>query len=58
MELGKKGVFWFTDTLSPVQLIELAQRTEELGYAVLWYPEALSYDASASEVFCWRIQND
>src|SRR4051812_36506838 len=44
MELGKKGVFWFTDTLSPVQLIELARRTEELGYAVLWYPEALSYE--------------
>src|SRR6476660_7117786 len=44
MELGKKGVFWFTDTLSPVQLIELAQRTEELGYDVLWYPEALSYE--------------
>src|SRR3954467_2343248 len=44
MELGKKGVFWFTDTLSPAQLIELAQRTEELGYAALWYPEVLSYE--------------
>ena len=44
MELGKRGVFWFTDTLSPVQLIELAQRTEELGYAALWYPEVLSYE--------------
>jgi hypothetical protein len=26
----KKGVFWFTDALSPAQLVELAQRTEEL----------------------------
>jgi alkanesulfonate monooxygenase SsuD/methylene tetrahydromethanopterin reductase-like flavin-dependent oxidoreductase (luciferase family) len=26
-------------------LIELAQRTEQLGYAALWYPEALSYES-------------
>jgi hypothetical protein len=24
MDLGQKGVFWFTDALSPTQLIELA----------------------------------
>ena len=40
-----KGVFWFTDALSPTQLIELAQRTEQLGYTALWYPEALSYES-------------
>jgi probable F420-dependent oxidoreductase len=45
MDLGQRGVFWFTDTLSPVQLVELAQRTEELGYAALWYPEALGYES-------------
>src|SRR6478672_11792060 len=39
MDLGQKGVFWFTDALSPAQLVELAQRTEELGYAALWYPD-------------------
>jgi alkanesulfonate monooxygenase SsuD/methylene tetrahydromethanopterin reductase-like flavin-dependent oxidoreductase (luciferase family) len=39
MDLGQKGVFCFTDALSPTQLIELAQRTEELGYVALWYPE-------------------
>jgi probable F420-dependent oxidoreductase len=38
-------VFWFTDALTPTQLIELAQRTEELGYAALWYPEVLSYES-------------
>jgi hypothetical protein len=27
MGLGQKGVFWFADTLSPAQLVELAQRT-------------------------------
>ena len=45
MELGKLGVWCFTDTLTPAQLTELAQRTERLGYAALWYPEALSYES-------------
>lgn len=45
MELGKLGVWCFTDTLTPAQLTELAQHTERLGYAALWYPEALSYEA-------------
>ena len=35
MDIGKKGVFWFTDTLNPTQPIELAQRTEQLGYRVV-----------------------
>jgi alkanesulfonate monooxygenase SsuD/methylene tetrahydromethanopterin reductase-like flavin-dependent oxidoreductase (luciferase family) len=45
MDLGKRGgvLFWFTDALTPAQLIELAQRTEQLGYSGLWYPEALGY---------------
>jgi len=38
-------VFWFTDALTSTQLIELAQRTEQLGYVALWYPEALSYES-------------
>ena len=45
MDLGQKGVFRFTDALTPTQLVELAQRTEELGYAALWYPEVVSYES-------------
>ncbi len=45
MEMGKLGVFCFTDALTPAQLTDLAQRTERLGYAALWYPEALSYES-------------
>ncbi len=51
MELGKKGVFWFTDALNPAQLIELAQRTEQQGYSALWYPEALGYESFALGAF-------
>lgn len=47
MELGQKGVFWFTDTLDKNQLIELAQRCEQLGYSAIWYPEALRYESFA-----------
>ena len=47
MRLGTKGVFWFTDTLDPAQLIKLAQRCEELGYSALWYPEVLGYESFA-----------
>jgi probable F420-dependent oxidoreductase len=47
MNLGKQGVFCFTDALTPAQLTELAQRTEQLGYAALWYPEVLSYESFA-----------
>ena len=35
MELGKLGVFCFTDRLTPARLTELAQHTEQLGYAAL-----------------------
>jgi probable F420-dependent oxidoreductase len=45
MELGKLGVWCFTDPLTPAQLTELAQHTERLGYSALWYPEALSYES-------------
>jgi len=45
MKLGKLGVFCFTDTLTPAQLKELAQHTEKLGYAALWYAEAFGYDS-------------
>ena len=52
MDLGQKGVFCFTDALSPAQLVELAQRTEELGYAALWYPEVLGYESFGLGGFC------
>src|ERR1043165_9816755 len=45
MELGRKGAFWFTDTLDRAQLVELAERCEQLGYSALWYPEAVRYES-------------
>jgi probable F420-dependent oxidoreductase len=45
VDLGKLGVWCFTDTLTPAQLTELAQRTEQLGYGTLWYVEAFGYES-------------
>ena len=45
MDLGRKGVFWFADTLDRAQLVELVERCEQLGYSALWYPEALRYES-------------
>ncbi len=47
MELGKYGIFLFTDTLSPDYLAECARRVEELGYSTLWYPEAFNFEPMA-----------
>ena len=47
MELGKYGVFTFTDILDSNSLSELARRVEELGYSTLWYPEAFNYETFA-----------
>ena len=45
MELGKLGVWCSTHELTPSQLTDLVQRTERLGYAALWYPEARGHES-------------
>lgn len=45
MKLGRLGVFCFLDGLNRAQLVELAQRCEQLGYAALWYPEARGHES-------------
>ncbi len=47
MDLGKLGVWCFTDGLNPTQLSELAEQTERLGYGTLWYVEAFGYESFA-----------
>ena len=45
MNIGKTGVFVFTDALSAPELAHCARRVEELGYGTLWYPEAFGYES-------------
>ena len=45
MDIGKLGVWCFTDRLTPEQLTETAQTAERLGYGTLWYVEAASYES-------------
>ena len=41
MQLGKLGVWYFTDRMPAAQAAETAQRIEALGYAALWIPETV-----------------
>ena len=41
MQLGKLGVWYFTETLTAAQSAEAAQRIESLGYGAFWIPEAI-----------------
>lgn len=45
MQLGKLGVFHFLDQLTAGDAVALARRVEQLGYAALWYPEALGRES-------------
>ena len=45
MELGRLGVWSPTDSMTVAQLVELAERTEQLGYAALWYPESRGHES-------------
>jgi probable F420-dependent oxidoreductase len=51
MELGKLGVWCSTHDMNREQMVELAQRTEQLGYAALWYPEARGHESFANGSF-------
>ena len=41
MNLGKLGVWYFTDAMSSVDAAKTAQRIEALGYSALWIPETV-----------------
>jgi probable F420-dependent oxidoreductase len=41
MQLGRSGVWFFTDMQNAAQAAETAQRIESLGYSAFWIPEAI-----------------
>lgn len=41
MDIGKLGVWYFTDGMSAEQAAGFAQRIESLGYSALWIPETV-----------------
>jgi len=47
MNLGKYGVFAFTDVMDAKELADTAKRVDELGYSTLWFPEAFKYEPLA-----------
>ena len=47
MDLGKLGVWYFTDQMPAPELVALSQRIERWGYGALWVPEAVGRDPFA-----------
>lgn len=55
MDLGKLGVWYFTDGMTALQTAETAQRIEALGFNALWLPEGLGRDPFAQAA--WLLAN-
>lgn len=45
--IGKRGVWWFTETMDAKGAVAFAQRLESLGYGALWIPETMGRDPFA-----------
>ena len=55
MQLGKLGVWFFTDRLGAQEAADAARRMEALGYAALWIPETVGRDPFAHAA--WLLAN-
>jgi len=51
MVLGKLGVFYFLEAMTAADMAAFARRLDDLGYAALWFPEALGREALSSAAF-------
>ena len=55
MEIGKIGVWFFTDRLTAADAASTARRIEELGYGALWIPETMGRNPFAHAA--WLLAN-
>lgn len=55
MELGKLGVWYFTDAMPAPDAAAFAQRIENWGYSALWIPEAVGRNALVHS--SWLLAN-
>ncbi|MBW2423853.1 MAG: TIGR03620 family F420-dependent LLM class oxidoreductase [Deltaproteobacteria bacterium] len=44
MDIGRYGVWTFSDDLGPAEATDFVRRIEALGYGAMWIPEALGLD--------------
>ncbi len=55
MQLGKLGVWYFTDGMTAAEAAAFAQRVEAWGYGALWIPEAFGREAFSHAA--WLLAN-
>ncbi len=51
MNLGKLGIWYSSDKLTPPQMAELIQKMEALGFGSYWYPESRYYESIATGAY-------
>jgi probable F420-dependent oxidoreductase len=51
MEIGKVGVWYFLDPMNAADSAEFARKVEQLGYRVLWIPEAVGREPFAHSAY-------
>lgn len=51
MNLGKLGIWYSSDKLTPPQMAELIQKVEALGFGSYWYPESRYYESIATGAY-------
>lgn len=51
MNLGKLGVWYGSDKLTPAEMATLIQKVEGLGFGSYWYPESRYYESVATGAF-------
>jgi len=55
VELGKLGVWYFTDAMSATEAANTAKRIEDLGFSALWIPETVGRNPFAHAA--WLLAN-
>ena len=48
MNIGERGVFFFTEGLTASEVVDAAVRLEDLGYGAVWIPEAVGREPFAT----------
>ena len=51
MNLGKLGIWYSSDKLTPPQMAEMIQKVEALGFGSYWYPESRYYESIATGAY-------
>ena len=56
-KIGKLGVWYTPDSLTPLEITELIQGVEKLKYDTFWYPEGLGFESMSFGTFILSVSS-